>query len=278
MIDLDAYLARIGYDGSRAPTIETLRAIHGLHPAAIPFENLDPLLGRPVLLDPASLERKLVRSRRGGYCFEQNLLLAHVLRALGFTVDGFAGRVVLNRPEGYVPPRSHVVLRVTLADGPWIADVGFGSMTLTAPIRFIPNLEQETRQEPFRLLEANGTYTMQAKTGDGWASLYKFDRVEHGQIDYEVLNWYVATHPSSYFRSAIAAARSTDAARYGLRDRRFTIRPRDAEPEGRDLSDAAEASRVLDEVFGITVPDEAAFAEAWARVGAPPQGSASSAA
>jgi N-hydroxyarylamine O-acetyltransferase len=275
MIDLDAYLARIGYDGPRTATLETLRAIHGLHPAAIPFENLDPLLGRPVPLDAASLERKMVRGRRGGYCFEQNLLFAHALRALGFTVEGLAGRVLLNRPEGVVTGRSHAVLKVILPEGPHICDVGFGSMTLTVPMRFVPGIEQETRQEPFRLIASGGIHTMQAKTADGWISLYRFDAAEHGQIDYEILNWYVATHPSSYFANAVAAARSTDAVRYGLRDTRFTIRRRGTTPEVREIADAAEATRLLDEYFGITVPDDAAFAKAWARVAAA-QGSDSS--
>ncbi|MGH7057165.1 MAG: arylamine N-acetyltransferase, partial [Acetobacteraceae bacterium] len=81
--DLAAYFARIGYDGAREPTFATLAALHALHPAAIPFENLDSLLGRPVPLDLASLQAKLVGERRGGYCFEQNTLLAAVLGALG---------------------------------------------------------------------------------------------------------------------------------------------------------------------------------------------------
>ena len=75
MIDLDAYFRRIGYDGPRDASLETLRELHRLHPQAIPFENLDPLLGRPVNLDPASLQAKLVEGGRGGYCFEQNGVL-----------------------------------------------------------------------------------------------------------------------------------------------------------------------------------------------------------
>ena len=73
--DLDAYLARIGYDGQRTPDVETLRGITRHHPQAIPFENLDPFLRRPVLLDTASLQQKIVHNGRGGYCFEHNLLL-----------------------------------------------------------------------------------------------------------------------------------------------------------------------------------------------------------
>ena len=84
--DLDAYLGRIGYDGPRVPTLQTLRAIQRLHPQAIAFENLNPLLGLPVKLDILSLQEKLIRSRRGGYCFEHNGLLFQALRALGHQV------------------------------------------------------------------------------------------------------------------------------------------------------------------------------------------------
>jgi arylamine N-acetyltransferase len=87
-IDLDAYFSRIGHDGNRQPTLENLRAIQLAHTAAIPFENLDPLLRRPVLLDAPALERKIVRGGRGGYCFEQNLLLRHALEGLGLAVTG----------------------------------------------------------------------------------------------------------------------------------------------------------------------------------------------
>src|SRR5687767_6520538 len=97
-VDIDAYFERIGYVGSRSVSADTLAAIHLQHPIAIPFENLNPLLRRPVRLDAPSLEHKLVRDRRGGYCFEQNLLLSHVLRGLGFQVKGLAARVLWNTP------------------------------------------------------------------------------------------------------------------------------------------------------------------------------------
>jgi N-hydroxyarylamine O-acetyltransferase len=103
-IDLDAYFQRIGYTGERTPTLATLQAIHLRHATAIPFENLTPLLHQPVRLDFASLQHKLVQSGRGGYCFEQNLLLLAVLRVLGFQVTGLAAR-------------GHMLLRVELERG-----------------------------------------------------------------------------------------------------------------------------------------------------------------
>src|SRR5512134_2201513 len=114
MLDLDAYLERIGYSGPRAATLETLRALQVLHPLAIPFENIDTLSGRPVRLDLPSLERKLLQSRRGGYCFEQNLLFKHALGALKFDATALAARVVWERPEDEIRARTHMVLLVAL--------------------------------------------------------------------------------------------------------------------------------------------------------------------
>jgi len=113
-LDLDAYFERIGYRGERTATLPTLQEIHRLHPAAIPFENLNPLLGLPVRLDLASIEAKLVRSRRGGYCFEHNLLLAEVLERLGFGVTRLAARVLWNQPEDARTARGHMLLAVAV--------------------------------------------------------------------------------------------------------------------------------------------------------------------
>src|SRR5689334_4410545 len=103
MVDLDAYFARIGYSGPQTATASTLHAIHALHPAAIPFENLDPVLGKPVRLDQDSLQRKLIWARRGGYCFEQNCLFKAVLEQLGFAVTGLAAREVWMAPRERPP-------------------------------------------------------------------------------------------------------------------------------------------------------------------------------
>lgn len=194
-IDLDAYFRRIGYGGPRAPTLDTLRAIHALHPASIAFENLNPLLGWEVKLDAASLQEKMVRQGRGGWCFEQNLLLRDVLVALGFRVTGLAGRVMWNQPPGEVRPRSHMLLRVGLDEGTYVADVGFGGVTLTAPLRLDTEEEQPTPHEPFRLARMDGDYVMQVKILGEWLSLYRFDLQPQHRADYEVTSFYLCHHP-----------------------------------------------------------------------------------
>ncbi len=134
-VDLDAYFSRIGYQGERTPTLETLETIIARHTEALPFENLNPFLRWSVRLDPVSLEEKMVRGGRGGYCFEQNLLLKSVLNALGYRVTGLAARVLWNAPEGVITPRTHMLLRVDMGEPPLIVDVGFGGLTLTGVLR-----------------------------------------------------------------------------------------------------------------------------------------------
>lgn len=266
--DLDAYFARIGYDGARTPTLETLRAIQLLHPQAIAFENLNPLLGLPVPLDIESLQQKLVRSRRGGYCFEHNGVLLHALRAVGFRVSCLAARVVWNQPSDAVPPRSHMVLRVVLDEGIYLADVGFG-MSPTAPLRLEPDIEQQTPHEPFRLQQSDGHFTLQCKLKDEWVSFYLFDLQEQVPVDYQVANHYVSTWPTSHFVQSLIAARATPEGRYGLRNNRLSIHRMTGEGEQRVLSSASEISAALRDLFGIVVPDERAFAAALARLNWP---------
>jgi len=269
-VDLDAYFRRIGYEGDRSPSLETLRALHVRHPEAIPFENLDPLLRRPVLLDPASLERKLVREGRGGYCFEQNLLFGEVLKALGFTVSGLAARVLWSAPEGAITPRTHMLLLVEIDGAPYVADVGFGGQVLTGPLRFNPDVEQATPHEPFRLAGENGRFVMQSKIRDAWVPLYRFDLQEQNRIDYEVANWYVSTHPASIFVNGLLAARTTPDRRYALRNNQMAVHHLHGGTDKRSLATAAEIREALQNEFRLTLPDAPGLDEALTRLAAQP--------
>jgi len=153
-LDLDRYFARIGYTGSPSATLDVLRDLQRLHPLSIPFENLDPLTGRRVDLDLAAVFDKLIERRRGGYCFEQNKLFAHVLMQLGFDVTPMIARVLWGREPDAITPRTHMLLRVSVDDQPWIADVGFGAVTLTSPLRLQTGVAQQTTHELFRLVDA----------------------------------------------------------------------------------------------------------------------------
>jgi N-hydroxyarylamine O-acetyltransferase len=257
MIDLDGYFRRIGYRGAAAPDRDTLAALHRLHPQAIAFENLDPLLGVPVRLEAAAIEGKLVRSARGGYCYEQNLLLMHVLRALGFRVRGLAARVLRGVPEGVIMARAHMLLCVDVGDTRYIADVGFGGGTLTAPLRLEHDGAQPTPHEPYRLLRAGDHYVLQVEINSSWQSLYRFDLQEQLQADYDVANWYQCTYPNSQFITGLMVARTAAGRRYGLRNNELSVHRVDGPSERRVLRTAAELRGVLSDTFGLSLADAA---------------------
>ncbi len=253
--DLDAYFARIDYTGSRDPTRATLDGILAAHASSIPFENLAVLLGLPINLEPAAIERKLVHAKRGGYCFEQNTLLLHVLAALGYRVTPLSARVRLLLPRGFTPPRTHLFLRVEIDGVPWLADVGVGSGSLTAAIRFDHEGEQPTPHETRRLTSEGGIRFHQIKLGDEWSDVYEFTGEEMHLIDREVANWWTSTNAGSKFRQNLMAARSgPDGTRFGLRNREFTHRRGAAILERREIATPEELLAVLAQHFGLHFP------------------------
>jgi N-hydroxyarylamine O-acetyltransferase len=194
MLDIDAYLERIGLNGR--PGIAQL---HRAHVTSIPFENLDPHQGLPVSLQVQDLERKLVSERRGGYCFEHNLLLKTALEALGAQVEMFLARTRLGAGPGEVRPRTHLVLRVNENGASWHADVGFGSRGILEPIPFGPGPTQEQSGWSFRIVRDGPELVLQRLAGDEWADLYGFLPQPVPLIDVEISNWWTSTHPSSRF-------------------------------------------------------------------------------
>jgi N-hydroxyarylamine O-acetyltransferase len=255
--DLAAYLDRIGYGGTTAAERATLAEIVALHAAAIPFENLDPLLGIPTRLDTESLVAKLVRGGRGGYCFEQNGLLRLVLEQLGFTVTGLAARVLWMQPDDAVTARSHKVLLVALPEGPAIVDVGFGGNTLTGALDLVADVEQATPHEDFRLFARDGEWRQQVHIGGEWRTTYRFDLHPQLAIDYEPINWWTATSPNSHFTKMLTAARALPGKRLTLRNRELAEHVAGS-TEQRVLASAGEACDVLRDLFGIRIADRAA--------------------
>lgn len=258
--DLDpaAYLTRIGYDGPTSPTEEALHALVAAHGRTIPFENLDPVLGVPVdELGPVVLEDKLVARRRGGYCYEHNGLFGFVLDALGFGVERITGRVVwMREPGAPLPAKTHQVLSVTVPgdDQPFLVDVGFGGQTLSSPIRLVAGPIQQTRHEPYRIVEDGAQLMLCAQVRETWQSLYVFTTQPRPRIDLEVGSWYVSTHPSSIFVTGLTAALVTDEARYNLRGRNLAIHRANGSEKIR-FDTAAQVLDVLAGTFGIDIDD-----------------------
>lgn len=258
MIDLDAYFDRIGYNGPRDQSLATLRALHALHPAAIPFENLDPLLGRPVSLAIADVAEKLIASRRGGYCFEQNTLFRAVLETLGFPVTGLAARVVwMAPPERPMAARTHMLLRVAVEGEDYIADVGFGGLLQDAPLRLITGIEQRTPSETARYVQTGGSWQRETRIAGIWQRVYVFTLEPQVEADYAVANWFTSAHPASLFRNHLLMERLQPGLRTSLSNRKFTRRFADGRIDRRDLTDAADLWRVMTEEMEIAPPDEA---------------------
>ena len=221
-LDLDAYFARIGYAGRRAARLETLREIHRLHPQAIAFENLNPLLrGR-------AARRAIVAGQDRDAATRRLLLRAQPAaqaraRHIGFRVAGLAARVLWNQPEDAIRPRTHMLLQVDIDDEMWIADVGFGGLTLTAPLRLVEHTPQATPHEPFRLTRLAGDYALQAEVRGAWRTLYRFDLQEQVLPDYELTSWYLSNNPESHFVQKLIAARTAPQRRYALRGNELTV-------------------------------------------------------
>jgi len=264
MIDLEAYFARIGHTGARAPTLALLREIAVAQPHAIPFENLEVIAGGVPQLDLAAIETKLVHGRRGGYCYEQNSLLQAVLTTLGFRVTALLARVRFGVPADLVTGRSHMVLRIDLPEGPHLIDAGFGNMTLTAPLALTPGRIQSTPHEDFRLITADDDFMLQVHLGDTWADVYRFDLAPQLAPDIAAQNWHTATRPNAMFAHNVIVTRTIPAGRLVLFNTTLTWRPVGQPPERRSV--ATELEQVLQETFSLTLPP--AELQAAARVAA----------
>lgn len=253
-MNLAAYFDRIGYAGSRDASLATLRALHLQHVGAIPFENLDVLLGRGIRMDLESVEQKLVRDRRGGYCFEQNTLFAAVLRELGFHVTAFLARVRWNVPPENRTPLTHMILRVEVDGRPWLADVGFGSIGLSGPLALDTMEEQATPHEPRRLVRDGDRIIHQVRINDTWGDVYEFRLEEPAAFDFEMGNWFSCSHPKAHFMNALVVARCQRERRVLVFNRELTIRHRDGRVEKRALTTPEDLLAVLATELNLHFP------------------------
>jgi N-hydroxyarylamine O-acetyltransferase len=183
-----------------------LRALIAAHSAAIAYESIDVLLDRPPKLDLASLQEKMIAGGRGGYCFEQNMLFRGGLRSLGYKVTSLQARVVRGLEIDAPRPMLHMVLRVDLPEGLFLADEGFGDLAPTAPLKLSPLVEQTTPHEVMRFIAMGEELTLQSKVGDRWDHIYRVVSLPRFDAEYEICNWFTGTHPQSpYLNNLIAA-------------------------------------------------------------------------
>jgi N-hydroxyarylamine O-acetyltransferase len=257
-LNLPAYFSRIGYTGPREATLDVLRQIQFCHATTIPFENLSVLLGQGIALDLAAIESKLVTQQRGGYCFEQNTLLMHVLVQLGFSVTPLSGRVRWMQPREFTPPRTHLFLRVTIDGVPWLADVGVGGPTPTAPLRLDTSEPQHTPHGMHRIINEDGRWYHQILlksdngVGSQWTDVYEFTGEEMPLIDRTVANWWTSTNPESKFNLNLLLAQAcADGTRIGVFNRTFTHRRGGELLTTREINSPDELLALMDRDFGL---------------------------
>lgn len=257
-LDLDAYLARIGYDigqdGELAADLRTLTALHRAHVAAVPFENLDVALGRQIPLDLKSLQAKLVERRRGGYCYEQNSLFAAALEQIGFQV---AGRGARNRSRGTtLPPVTHALLAVTVEGEQWLADVGFGWQGPLEPVPLRDGARVEQGGWTFGIgVEEEGVHVLRSLRPEGWQDLYAFAPQSLYPGDFTVMNHYSSSHPQSRFLGQVVVQQPSAGVRRALlRDSLSTVRTDGS--TGERIVGVAELAATLEAEFGIELDAE----------------------
>ena len=250
------YLQRLGYDSPPPPTLQTLRDLQLRHVCTFAFESLSTLLRLPVPIDLPSVEQKVLFDGRGGYCYELNQMFLALLQELGFDARGITGRVVMGGPPEARTARTHRLSLVTLDGVRYVTDVGFGGMVPSSPLQLHTQAVQATAHEPYRLTlnEQEGSYTLWAEVAGEWRGLYVFDLQVQADIDYEIGNWYVSTHPGSPFLGQLKVARLAAGERHTLNNAHYAIHYLDRPSDKRVIQSADELLGVLGTTFGIRVP------------------------
>ncbi|MFC8190383.1 arylamine N-acetyltransferase [Cellulomonas sp. NPDC057328] len=257
-LDLAAYLRRIRYTGPLAPDRATLAALHRAHVAAIPFENLDVVLGRGVSVDLVDVEAKLVAGARGGYCFEHGTLFGAVLEQVGFEVDRVLART--GDPLEHPRPRSHLVLLVSSpATGErWLADVGFGS-GLLAPLALAEDGPHGQGAWSYELVRGrtarDSAWRLREGDGSAWSTILTFTEEPYYPVDVEVANENTSTSPGSPFTQNPVVVLKDESRVRRLRGREYTVQAPGHPSSSRRLTDG-EVAALLGEVFGGALAEE----------------------
>ena len=244
---MERYLARIGYDGSREPSLATLRALQERHLLSVPFENLDIHWKRPIVVDEERFIEKIVAARRGGFCYELNGAFAALLRAFGFEVTLLSARVH-DAGGTFGPPFDHMTLLVRLGeDSRWLADVGFGESFLQ-PLNLDARLEQHDATGVYRIVPGQ-EWQMQLRREELWEPQFAFTLEPHELPEYAAMCDFQQTSPESHFTKGRVCSLATETGRVTLTETTLII-TRDGERTEIPVA-ADEWNEVLRETFGI---------------------------
>jgi N-hydroxyarylamine O-acetyltransferase len=249
-MNVQAYLDRINYRGSRKPTAETLRQLHLAHLLTVPFENLSIHEREPIVLDDEALFQKIVSRHRGGFCYELNGLFAALLRNLGFEVDMLSAQVA--RADGtFSEEFDHMTLLVTLAER-WLADVGFGD-SFVEPLLLDKRGAQVQRDRAYRLVADGERLIMQrADKADEWKAQYRFTLKPFQYADYAERCEYQQTSPQSHFTQNRICSRLTPQGRISLSDMRLIVSDI-GERQDYPVASREEFAELLRKHFGVRI-------------------------
>jgi N-hydroxyarylamine O-acetyltransferase len=250
-MEIDAYLARIGYRGSREPTAETLKQLHRAHLLAVPFENLDIHLGRPIGLSLESFYDKIVCHRRGGFCYELNGLFAWLLEQLGFAVAILSARVYAGGRAG--PEFDHMVLLVEAGER-MIADVGFGD-SFVEPLPLNTAAEVVQPGGAYRLTRSGSDRILERRCGSDWEPQYVFSLTPRRLAEFSAMCDYQQTSPDSHFTQKSVCSLATSDGRITLSNSRLIVTSEGRRVE-RHIANGNEYRRVLARYFGIDLGEE----------------------
>jgi N-hydroxyarylamine O-acetyltransferase len=255
-LDLDAYLSRVGYDGPRTTTVDTLRRLHRAHAGAVTWEIIDLLTGRPVGLDLKSVQRKIVEDRQGGSCLESNMLFAAALERLGFPVVRHVSRV--RRGSDKVRTRSHLVLLTEIDGQLWFCDPGFGDETPLEPLRFENGATVTVGDWSWRLDQVGQDgeeWVLRCEHADGWFDVYSLHLEVQHMVDYDMIKTFSYTDPNSVFVGRLVVQLGSEKERLVLKDNTLVTQWADGRTETVELT-GDEILRTLREKFHLTLRDE----------------------
>jgi N-hydroxyarylamine O-acetyltransferase len=252
-VDVGAYLERIGDRGPRDATLSTLRRLHRAHLLAVPFENLDIPLHRAVSVEPADAFAKIVGQRRGGFCYEQNGLFGWVLRALGFQVQLLSARVVNGGAAG--PEFDHLALQIDLAEGRFLADVGFGRGA-REPLSLDTGASGEAEGALYRVVPGDPDWRVEFVLPERAPQpQYLFTLVPRRQDEFVPMCRYHQSSPQSPFTRKRLCTLATAAGRLTFLDGRLIEDVAGVRQERALAPD--EVAPTLRDRFGVDLPDAA---------------------
>lgn len=246
----EEYLARVKLPGAPPISEQGLRDLHAGQSFALPFENITPLLHEPVALDVSAWFEKMVRGRRGGYCFEVNGLFRWALLEAGFSPRVHLARVQAHNPEP--GPFTHQISLVHAGGRDWLCDVGFGGPGIRYPMPFELGRVDEQDGDDYRLsLDPELGYRLEGRVGgEDWMPLYFFPLQKARALDIVMGNHFTSTWENSLFRRAFLLARPFPGGKSTLFGRNFKRRSAEGVREEK-ITDPARLRTLLPEEFGI---------------------------